>query len=300
MSPTGGLLDHALAYAARDWPVFPLRPRDKVPLIAKAAGGNGCHDATCDEAQIREWWVRWPTANIGLATGPAFWVLDVDYGGFTSLEHDGLDTLDAIQRRYGRLPPTVRAQTGSGGWHFLFRPDTRIANIVRSLPGLDTRSTGGYIVAPPSLHPNGAHYVWIAAPGEVGLAAAPEWLIALVEPLEEPVPPPRPVRTGDLGRYAAAALEKACERIEQADKGTQADTLDHESYGIGRLVGGGVIPRADATAALVGAGLRMRSATGRRKDGKPYRPWTRREIAWRVDRALAAGARNPRVPETGR
>src|SRR3954453_18758431 len=88
----------ALAYAERGWPVFPLRPREKVPLIAKAAGGNGVHDATTDLDQISAWWTRCPRANIGLAAGPAFWVLDVDYAGFFAEEPDGADTLTALQR----------------------------------------------------------------------------------------------------------------------------------------------------------------------------------------------------------
>jgi hypothetical protein len=196
-----------------------------------------------------------------------------------------------LRLRFGPLPPTIRAQTGSGGWHFLFWPDPRPTNAVRVLPGLDTRNGGGYIVAPPSVHPSGARYVWIAGPDEVEIAAAPEWLIALVEPLEEPPPVPRcPVRAGDLGRYAGAALVKACQRVEQAPPGTQADTLDRQAYGIGRLVAGGGIPRNLARSELVAAGTSMASQARRR-------PWTRREVAWRVDRALASGARNPRTPE---
>lgn len=31
---------------------------------------HGARDATRDEAQIREWWERWPLANIGIASGP--------------------------------------------------------------------------------------------------------------------------------------------------------------------------------------------------------------------------------------
>jgi hypothetical protein len=96
-----------------------------------------------------------------------------------------------------------------------------------------------------------------------------------------------------LERYAQAALDKACQQIEQAVPGTQCDTLDHETYGIGRLVAGGIIPRAAAEVALVAAGCRMRCQRGRR-------PWTSREVAWRVSRALATAALNPRTPETGR
>ena len=138
MTPATGFLDNALAYAARGWPVFPLRPGDKVPLIPKAAGGNGVHDATTDPAQIRLWWGRWPAANIGLAAGVTFWVLDVDYEGFFVEEPDGADTLRALQARFDKLPPTVRQYTGGLGWQWFFKPDPRIRNGVKVLPGLDT------------------------------------------------------------------------------------------------------------------------------------------------------------------
>ena len=55
----------------------------------------------------------------------------------------------------------------------------RIKNGVRALPGVDTRSAGGYVVAPPSLHPCGRTYRWIAGPGEAEIAVAPAWLVAL-------------------------------------------------------------------------------------------------------------------------
>jgi Bifunctional DNA primase/polymerase, N-terminal len=286
----------ALAYAVRGWPVFPLKPGEKVPLIPKAEGGNGCHDAVTDVSRVKRWWTGCPDANIGLACGPRFWVLDADYGGPESTDFDGVDALEALRLRFGPLPPTVRAQTGSGGWHFLFRADPRPTNAIRVLPGLDTRNGGGYIVAPPSVHPNGMPYTWVAGPDEERMARAPAWLIALVEPLGDEPPPPRPERraaVGNLERYAQAALDKASQLIEQAAPGTQCDTLDHEAYGIGRLVAGGIIPRAAAETALVAAGCRMRCQRGRR-------PWTAREVAWRVSRALAAGAHSPRTPETGR
>jgi hypothetical protein len=59
-----------------------------------------------------------------------------------------------------------------------------------------------------------------------------------------------------------------------------------------------VIPRSEARAALVAAGSRMPSATGRNPEtNKPYRPWTRREITWRINRALTSGAASPRAPK---
>lgn len=285
MTPPAGFLEHALAYATQyQWPVFPLRTADKVPLIAKVAGGHGCLDATTDPDRIEAWWRRWPDANVGLACGAAFWVLDVD-------QPDGTDTIVALQRRFGRLPASVRQRTGGLGWQLFFAPDPRVKNGVRILPGLDTRAGGGYVVAPPSIHPSGRAYRWLASPDEAEIAAAPAWLIALLEPVEPPPPPVsrRPLRPGNLRRYAAAALGRACSRISGAAPGEQCDTLEHQAYGIGRLIAGGVVPRAEAEAALVAAGCAMCSQAGRR-------PWTRREVACRVDRALTAGARSPRTP----
>src|SRR3954454_23844674 len=105
---SGPLLEAALAYAASGLPVCPLEVGGKRPFVAKAAGGNGVHDATCDETRIEAWWTRHPDAHIGLACGAAFWALDID-------APDGADTIVALQRRFGRLPATVRQRTG-GGW----------------------------------------------------------------------------------------------------------------------------------------------------------------------------------------
>jgi len=63
------LLQAALAYAARGWAVFPLTPGDKLPVIRKEDGGRGVYDATCDPDVLRQWWARWPDANIGVAAG---------------------------------------------------------------------------------------------------------------------------------------------------------------------------------------------------------------------------------------
>ena len=67
------MLDHALAIAARGWPVFPCSPRDKRPLTAKesapGAKDGGLYLATCEIEQINMWWQRWPKAMIGVPTG---------------------------------------------------------------------------------------------------------------------------------------------------------------------------------------------------------------------------------------
>lgn len=141
----------AHAAVVNGWTVFPLKPRDKVPLTP-----HGCLDASQSHEQVTTWWTRWPDANLGLATGTVSGVLVVDV--------DGADGEIALEQ-YGPLLATVEARTGKGRHLYFTLPNgVRLGNSARRLgPQLDTRGDGGYVVAPPSIHPNGHAYQW--APG---------------------------------------------------------------------------------------------------------------------------------------
>ncbi|HLZ24738.1 MAG TPA: phage/plasmid primase, P4 family [Ktedonobacterales bacterium] len=196
---------HALHYAARGLPVFPLRPRDKTPAISKAQGGHGFHDATTNEPVIRAWWKLRPHANIGIPTGAASgWViLDIDprHGG--SLEDLQARLRDRWPAQRSFSLTTQTARTGGGGWHLVFRhpgagiivpcvkPFQRLsaAGQLVADPAYDIKGDGGYIVAPPSVHPNGPRYTWL---DRTPIADMPEWLIALLTPPDLPAPASSP------------------------------------------------------------------------------------------------------------
>ena len=170
------LLDAAIDYASRGLAVFPLKPRDKAPITA-----HGVHEATTNFDQINKWWKRYPNANIGIACGKisgGLLVVDVDrkQNGV-----DGLDSLNAWERENGELPETVRSITGTGGSHLLYRIDGAGKNRVNLLDGVDIRSDGGYIVAPPSIHPNGNKYEWEYDPDEYEVANGNETLDKLLD-----------------------------------------------------------------------------------------------------------------------
>jgi hypothetical protein len=58
------------------------------------------------------------------------------------------------------LSAAPRSRTGKG-WQLFFRhPGVTIPNRAGIIPGLDVRGDGGYVVAPPSVHPNGKQYRW--------------------------------------------------------------------------------------------------------------------------------------------
>ena len=69
------MLEFALDYARRGWPVFPCKPTDKSPYIK-----GGLNAATTDEETIRTWWQRWPLAMIGVPMGSrsGVWAVDPD------------------------------------------------------------------------------------------------------------------------------------------------------------------------------------------------------------------------------
>lgn len=146
------LLAAALAYAARGWKVFPLRERDKKPITK-----TGFKEATNVRSEVLRWWQMYPQANIGLATGDPFDVLDIDGA-------DGVPALqDVLGADYRHAGPVAR--TGKGA-HLYFRAVKGASNRAGLFGGkVDYRGTGGYVVAPPSVHPSGRVYAWDADRG---------------------------------------------------------------------------------------------------------------------------------------
>ena len=49
------------------------------------------------------------------------------------------------------------------------------------MPGLDIRSEGGYVVAPPSNHASGNMYTWVAGLQEQQVPRVPLWLVKAVQ-----------------------------------------------------------------------------------------------------------------------
>lgn len=172
--PAAAACTAALAYAALGWSVIPIEPGGKRPLVPWLDFQHRI--AGCET--VDGWFRRWPDANVGIVTGRVSGLVVVD----VDPRHGGEASLAQAQRAHGPVPATVQAETGGGGRHLYFgNPGSLLHNRVGILPGIDLRADGGCVVAPPSLHPSGRHYCWIAgcAPGESPLAPLPPWLLAL-------------------------------------------------------------------------------------------------------------------------
>lgn len=186
----------AVAYAERGWYVFPLQPRGKTPLIK---GGGGFLAATCDVAQVVEWWTRYPNANIGLWPGQS---------GFVVLDLDGPEGAEAAGKIGALSEPTLECSTGrpDGGRHLYFdRPVMQVSNCDLA-PKLDVRGDAGYVVIPPSIHPTGTPYRWLGRIDDV-----------------------RPLPPGVLSALQAAQDRAESEAIEREEGGPDALVVGNRS-----------------------------------------------------------------------
>ncbi|MDC8753828.1 phage/plasmid primase, P4 family [Erythrobacter sp. sf7] len=273
----------AVIYAQCGVSVFPCDPKTKKPLVE-----GGFKAATVDVNQVRTWWSKWPNAMIGVPTGSAsgFWVLDVD---------------DCKLFKSGRkviLPETLTATTGKGEHLYFISDDSRpVRNAQKCMkdgkacwpfphaPGCDARGEGGYIIVPPSRHPNGNPYRWKTV---VPIASATEDLYEAVT---------RAKRSGEVSRSARRAttagieedardpeqiLEEACEQVRNAPEGAQEATLNSACFTMGALIAKGKVSYSDAV-------NRILEATATMPSFDPDNPWRPENLGNKVTRAIKDG-----------
>lgn len=210
-------IDGAVPLIQLGWAVFPLSPGSKLPAIAKKAGGQGVLDASKDPDQIREWARRFPHANVGIACGKisGITVLDFDPKGGSA------ETLRTMKRQGRVFKPTVTVRTPSGGWHLYYAYAPELLNSKSLLgKGIDVRTTGGYVVAPPSRLDNGRDYRWHLAPLGADLPRMPIWAHMALKPK------PEAAFTRQEGvRDADAALQGLIKFIGRAAEGQRNSCL---------------------------------------------------------------------------
>jgi len=269
---------YALRYARKGFSVFPIVAGDKIPLnlcdapcfaslpkkdqtgryicqscgCVYEAGTRGFHVATTDADIIRAWWTRYPSANIGLATGSGFAVLDID--GPT-----GERSLAALAAAHGPLPSTPEQRSGKGR-HYFFRVPVAVKNSAGKLgDGIDVRGDGGYVVVAPSLHPSGRQYQWSQGAGllDVEMAEAPTWFLAGLQ-RQKPVMDTNGAATPQgagavIENYGRGALAKAYASVSSARENTRNETINSEAFSLGRLVASGAVSEGAARSTLIAA-----------------------------------------------
>ncbi len=161
------LLDWARYYASKGFSLIPLRPNDKRPAIDSWKKFQERH---ATDQELLQWFGDGSNINIGIVTG--------GISGIDVVDLDGREALDLFLKLNSKKTPVV--STGKG-LHFYFCHKVGVRNFQKreDLPGIDLRGDGGYVVAPPSVHPNGKTYAWVTWSGldDLPLADFPEGLI---------------------------------------------------------------------------------------------------------------------------
>jgi hypothetical protein len=272
----------ALDYIARGWTVVPLhhiehglctcgnpdpehtrRQGGKHPIYANWQLAS-LHDA----GSVAAYWTAHPSANVGIATGRAsrIWVLDIDP------DNGGDVALQGLIEANGALPLTRKHQTGSGGYHLVWRmpPDFEPTNSRGRLPrGLDVRGTGGQIVAPPSESGKGGYLV-IA---DVEIVDAPAWLLDLIRPATyepsnvvrgsvETIGTYGPGQDHRVNAYASKTMQARCDELARAPEGLRNDTAFRVACRLWELVNAGWVPRDGAHGRYIEACAAADAASG--------------------------------------
>lgn len=236
--------------------------------------------ATRDAAVIAELWR--PGASIGVATGLPSGVVVIDLDG-----EKGIRQWDRLCAGRGGHPRTLESVTGGGGRHLYFaRPaDCTIRNSVRRLgPGIDVRSDGGYVLAPPSAHRSGNAYRWAKGrgPRDESPAELPWWLEMDLNAPQRDRQQSEPARPGETTRYGAAALRRICEELANTGRGGRNNALNRAAFAVAQLVAGGQIADLEGRRAVAEAAAK--SGLGAKEIRQTARS------AWR------AGMREPFAP----
>lgn len=222
--PGTPLPEAALTYARLGVPIFPCR--GKVPMVE-----HWDEVATTNELAVRDWWTRWPTANIGapMGTGVDAVALDVDHGHHPDgTPKAGWDSFAELEQEHGELPTTLTQRTPSGGEHQLYAyPDPtsdRWRNSQSAVAlDIDVRGQGGFIVLCPSIVDGATYGPWTGSK-----APMPGWLVKATRKPE----PPEPTWAADLPdltslpdgeadrlqAYAQRAVEGELKRLREAQR----------------------------------------------------------------------------------
>lgn len=157
----------ALEYVDFGWSVLPVKPEEKRPYMTNWLQ----YTRTCASKEtVANWFNSLSGAGVGAVTGRISGIIVLDVESYCKTP------IEELLKRY---PTQMVAKTGSGGYHLFYsypRNRSKVSNRVGIFDGADLRADGGFIVLPPTVHPNGNRYEWVQR-GPLG--AFPDALLEL-------------------------------------------------------------------------------------------------------------------------
>ena len=184
------LLEGALELASHGRRVFPVAAATH--NIADATDGKtpllkGWPErATTNADQIRRWWGdEYLGANVGVVTGSSSGITIVDLDHRLDEGKDGVAELLALEQQHGSIPDGPVVERGTS-LHLWFAHTSELRSINGVLPGVDVKTDGGFVIAPPSFHRRGDRYRWRTNTRDLPMPAMPAWLVEALMPKSTP------------------------------------------------------------------------------------------------------------------
>ncbi|WP_242666607.1 MULTISPECIES: bifunctional DNA primase/polymerase [Parafrankia] len=180
----------------------------------------------------------------------------------------GLAVVDIDPRNGGQLDrelmtPTATVATPGGGWHLYYQhPGRPLPGKLPGRAGVDIKTDGGLVVAPPSTPAGAARgYRWV---GDHPVNEMPPALIAAcLTPTSPPATPRQPAHPTRVPRFGgggisdpSALLAATLDTVTRAPEGRRRTTLYGAARGVARIVLAGHLTVTDAVAVLTDVGRR--------------------------------------------
>jgi P4 family phage/plasmid primase-like protien len=147
--------------------IFPLRSNPPAERKEPVLGWRAFITRHPSVQEIEQWFIFNPSYNIALVTGNISKIIAIDVDGETAKKRIE-DKLGAMSEDLKKvLNETMVTKTGGGGLHIVFRlaepTDISQKTIWRTNENhtqILLQGNGHYVVAAPSIHPNGNRYEW--------------------------------------------------------------------------------------------------------------------------------------------
>jgi hypothetical protein len=143
--------------------VIPLKPKSKLPAVNS---WKEFQSRRPTEVELVNWFGS-GEYNIAIVTGQISGIIVVDLDSGAAIEN---------ARKFNMIvTPLVKTSKEKCQAYFRYRPGIKNAVRLRGMPDTDIRSDGGYVVAPPSIHPSESQYQWLNkwAPWDKDFASLP-------------------------------------------------------------------------------------------------------------------------------
>jgi len=131
-------------YIDLGWVILPVVKGKKRPAV----NWKEYQERKPTQAEYRKWF-NGQSVGVGLVSGKASGVTIIDFDSYKK---------SAPQVE---LNTPLKAKTGGGGLHGYFKYQEGVKNTVGGNVPVDVRGEGGFVVLPPTIHPNGKPYEWL-------------------------------------------------------------------------------------------------------------------------------------------